>query len=115
MEDKEIIPDFLFYYLKYVDLILHYSETSVDELYLDIRSFFRFIVYSKIKSKKFNIDDYKLIDVSNISLTDLENVNGMKIQEYIFFLRNTLNNSPITRKRKISSLNIFLNIYHQII
>ena len=45
--------------------------------------------------------------IDNITLDDMNNVKANTIDDFIFYLRNTLDNSPKTRNRKLSSLRKF--------
>ena len=45
--------------------------------------------------------------IDNITLDDMNNVKPNTIDDFIFYLRNTLDNSPKTRKRKLSTLRKF--------
>ena len=65
-------PDFLNNYLKYYSIIELSAETSVDEAYFDLRSFFR---YLKLNKSDENIYDQELIKNIKIVMKKKEKVN----------------------------------------
>ena len=98
-------PDFLNDFLKYSAYITFKSNLTVDEMYLDIRTFFRYIIFSKEQNNvEFDINKFKEINISEITLKEMENVTTQVINNYIFFLKYTLDNSAKTRNRKLASL-----------
>lgn len=109
LKNQENNPDFLNYYLKYTKFISLYSETTVNEIYSDLKTFFRFLIYkNETNSKnKFDLNAFQQISIKNFTIDNLKKVDGMIINEFIFFLNNKLGNSPKTRNRKIASLKHF--------
>ena len=100
-------PDFLNNYLKYYSIIELSAETSVDEAYFDLRSFFRYLKLNKSDENIYDQELIKNIKIDDITLDDMNNVKHSTIEDFIFYLRNTLNNSPKTRNRKLSTLRKF--------
>ena len=100
-------PDFLNNYLKYYSIIELSAETSVDEAYFDLRSFFRYLKLNKSDENIYDQELIKNIKIDDITLDDMNNVKPKTIDDFIFYLRNTLDNSPKTRNRKLSSLRKF--------
>lgn len=102
-EAPQIIIDFL----GYMQTIKGKSPKTVDEYYIDLRTFFRYIKYSKklvpedIVFEKISIKDISVNLVADIELTD--------IYEYLNYLLFERNNNAATRARKISSLKSFFN------
>ena len=100
-------PPILKDFLGYMQTIKGKSPKTVDEYYFDLRTFFRYIKFSKElipKNTNFEeilIDDVTLDQIKEISLTDL--------YDYLNFLLTTRDNSAVTRARKISSLKSFYN------
>ena len=100
-------PEFLNNYLKYYYIIEFSAETSVDEVYFDLRSFFRYITLIKNNETIYDLEMIQNTKIDNITLDDMNNVKPNTIDDFIFYLRNTLDNSPKTRNRKLSSLRKF--------
>ena len=100
-------PEFLNNYLKYYSIIEFSAETSVDEAYFDLRSFFRYIKLTKSNEDIYEPELIKNIKIDDITLDDMNNVKYTTIEDFISYLRNTLNNSPQTRNRKLSTLRKF--------
>lgn len=100
-------PEFLNNYLKYYSIIEFSAETSVNEAYFDLRSFFRYIKLSKSNDSIYDPEHIKNIKIDDITLDDMNNVKYTTIEDFLFYLRNTLDNSPKTRNRKLSSLRKF--------
>lgn len=102
-------PEYLNYYLKYIRYILLYSETTVNEIYADIRTFFRYLIVINNEKEYANLtkDNFKEIKIKEVSLEMLEAIKPYTINDYLYFLRYTLDNSAKTRNRKLSSLKNF--------
>lgn len=97
----KIIKDFL----GYLQTIKGKSPKTVDEYYLDLRTFFRFIKLSKnlvpanTPFNEITIDDVAIDLIKQINLTDL--------YDYLNYVLTERNNNASTRSRKISSLKSF--------
>ena len=109
LKNQEQNPEFLNDYLKYTRYILQSSENTVNELYFDIRTFFRYLIVHNDKANKIDLDKFKEISIADITLDDLDNVNTFTIQDFISFLRNFSGNAPKTRNRKLASLKNFFS------
>ncbi len=100
-------PKILMDFLSYIQTIKGKSLKTVDEYYVDLRTFFRYIKYSKklvpenIVFEEILIDDIDIELIKTITLTDL--------YEYLNYLLVERNNNAATRSRKISSLKSFFN------
>lgn len=100
-------PEFLNNYLKYKRYITFSANTTIDEAYFDIRSFFRYIklsFYMKDKVNEITKEEFEKIEILDITLDDLNNVTRDTISNYLVFLNYTLNNCPKTRNRKLASI-----------
>lgn len=103
LEAPRILVDFL----GYMQTVKGKSPKTVDEYYIDLRTFFRYIKYSKklvpedILFEKISINDVNIELIKTITLTDL--------YEYLNYLLVERNNNAATRSRKISSLKAFFN------
>ena len=97
------------FYLKYTRYILLYAETTVNELYNDIRTFLRYLIISNNKEKysKIKIEEIKDISIKLVTLDMLDAVKPFMINDFLYYLRSTLCNNAKTRNRKLSSLKKF--------
>ena len=100
-------PQILLDFLGYMQTVKGKSPKTVDEYYIDLRTFFRYIKYSKqlvpedVQFKDISIKDVNLALISEITLSD--------VYEYLNYLLVERNNNAATRARKISRLKSFFN------
>ncbi len=100
-EAPSIIRDFLVYH----ETIQGHSRRTVDEYYLDLRNFFRFLKQSKNRSLKdiplddISIDDIDLSLVQDITLTD--------IYSYMNYLSRDRGLNNTSRARKVATIRSF--------
>ncbi len=103
LEAPRVIIDFL----GYMQTVKGKSLKTVDEYYIDLRTFFRYIKYSKklvpenVLFEEININDIDIDLIKSITLTDL--------YDYLNYLLVERKNNAATRARKISSLRSFFN------
>ena len=111
MLEKELLygaPSVIREFLVYLETIKGKSPKTVEEYFIDLRTFFRFLKYHKglasnVEFEAITIDDVDLSMASSVTLTD--------IYEYMFFLMHERKNNAATRSRKISSLRSFYKYY----
>lgn len=102
-EAPQIVKDYLYY----LQTIKGKSQKTVDEYYIDLRTFFRFIkmrrklVPDGIDFDSIKIDDITIDIVKTISLNDA--------YEYMDYLMRERSNQNATRARKCSSLKGYFN------
>lgn len=100
-------PKILKEFLGYMQTIKGKSPKTVEEYYLDLRTFFRYVKLSRgltpnnILFEEISIDDINLDIIKDISLTDL--------YDYLNYVLVERGNIASTRARKISSLKSFFN------
>ncbi|MEY8418425.1 tyrosine recombinase XerC [Oscillospiraceae bacterium 44-5] len=100
-EAPPILRDFLVYH----ETIQGHSRRTVDEYYLDLRNFFRFLKQSKGLTAKdvplngISIDDVDLALVKDISLTD--------IYSYMSYLSRERGLNNTSRARKVATIRSF--------
>lgn len=100
-EAPEIIKEFLIY----LGVVKGKSENTVNEYYLDLRTFFRYIKQSRgLVEKDTKFSDIKINDISQDLVKTITLTDGF---EYMQFLSTVRRNSAATRCRKISSLSSF--------
>ena len=98
-------PEIIRGFLVYSSTVKGKSQNTVNEYYLDIRTFFRFIKKSRgLVSKDSEFSDISISDV------DLELIKTITLEDgynYMLFLQMERKNSAATRCRKTSSLSTF--------
>ena len=108
---RDEAPQVILDYLYYLQTIRNKSQKTVNEYYLDLRTFFRFIklrrhlIDNDVPFSKIKIDDITLDLVKTISLNDA--------YEYMDFLKTERNNNAASRARKCSSLKGYFNFLHK--
>lgn len=100
-EAPEIIKEYLFY----MQTIKGRSEKTVDEYFLDLRTFFRFL---KIKRKLTNAP-FEEIKIDDIDLEFLKTITLMDGYEFMNYLTRERLNHAAARARKCSALKRFFN------
>ena len=94
----EIIKEFLFY----METIRNLSPRTIDAYWTDLRTFFRYMKYSR---KLVPSDtEFESISIADIDLAFVSSITTMDIYEYLHFTMNDRENNPNTRSRKVSSL-----------
>ncbi len=110
--EKDVLqeaPGVLRDFLVYMQTIKGKSPKTVDEYYLDLRTFFRFLkkrrgaVAPDVDFEKIPIDDLDLATAASVTLTD--------VYEYLLYITRERHNGPATRSRKVSSLRSFYHYY----
>ena len=100
-EASPIIMD----YLTYMSVIKGKSQNTVNEYFLDLRTFFRFIK----KKRGLVANDYEFTDIK-IKDADLNLIKTVTLEDaysFMLFLQSERSNSARTRSRKVSSLMSF--------
>lgn len=102
MDDApQIIKEFLLYKQN----IQGRSLKTVDEYYIDLRTFFRYINMSRGLSPD-NID-FNEIDISNIDINIIKTVTLRETYEFLNYILRERSNNQAARARKISALRQF--------
>lgn len=109
-------PPVLREYLTYLETIMGRSHKTVNEYFLDLRTFLRFMLQ---KRGQVNPDtDFDEISIANVDLSFLESVTRTDLLDYLLFAANerpkyyrsaqtSYGNQPRTRARKVSALRSF--------
>jgi len=100
-EASDIIKEYLFY----LQTIKGRSEKTVDEYFLDLRTFFRFL---KLK-RKLTDAPFEEIEISDVDLELIKSVSLMDAYEFMNFLSRNRKNNAVSRARKCSALKQFFN------
>lgn len=100
-EASPIIKEFL----GYTETIKGKSVNTVNEYFIDLRTFFRYIKKSrKLVPESINFEDIKIDD---IDLDLIKTITLIDVFEYMNFLASERSNSATTRARKASTLRSF--------
>ncbi len=98
-------PPILRDFLTYNETIKGKSAKSVEEYYLDLQTFFRYLLLIRgIADQK---QDFEKIDISSVDATLLKSVTISDLYSFIVFCKNDRQNNAATRARKTSTLRIF--------
>ncbi len=101
LSSPPIIRDFL----TYNETIKGKSSKSVDEYYLDLQTFFRYLLLIRRKvDPKTNFDE---IDISCVDAELISTVTISDLYAFIVFCKDERGNNAATRARKTSTLRIF--------
>ncbi len=114
--DRALAPAPIRDFLTYMETILGKSKKTVDEYFLDLRNFFRYI-----KQKRNLTDaetDFQKITIEDVSFSLIASITQSDIYDYMLYMsrdRPTQQNSPMTsygisastRARKLSAIKAF--------
>lgn len=92
-------------FLVYMETILGKSTRTVDEYYLDLRTFFRYIKLSQ--GLVADDAEFSQISIDDISLNQIENISLSDVYDYLNFTVHDRQNAAAARARKVSSLRSF--------
>lgn len=96
-----IIRDFL----TYNEVIKGKSSKTIDEYYLDLQTFFRYILSVRGKADKNTL--FEKIDISSVDAELIRSVTISDLYAFIVFCKEERGNNAATRARKTSTLRIF--------
>ncbi len=107
--NKTECPDFLNDYIFYLRIVKGRAETTVNEYYLNIRLFLRYIL--KIKQ---NIDNpLETVSIKNFPAELLKEITLRDIYDFEFFLAEERHNQAAARARKTAALKSFFHFLHK--
>ena len=98
-------PELLRQFLTYMSTIKGKSQNTINEYFLDLRTFFRFI--KKSRGLVPNETDFSEITIKDIDLDLIKTISLDDGYNYMLFLQQERGNSPVTRSRKVSSMSSF--------
>ena len=100
-EAPPILRDFLVYH----ETIQGHSRRTVDEYYLDLRNFFRFLKQSKnLVSKDTPLDD---VSIADVDLSLVRDVTLTDIYSYMNYLSRDRGLNNASRARKVATIRSF--------
>ena len=98
-------PDIIKRFLLYMQNIKGRSPKTVDEYYIDLRTFFRYINMSrKLCDSSLEFDEIK---INNVDLDLVKSITLRDSYEFMYYLQRERGNSQAARARKTSSLRQF--------
>ena len=103
--DYQDCPEYVVRYLQDSETIRGLSPRTVNGYYIDLRTFFRFLMHSRGMVS----DDTPMeeIDIRNIDLAMIQSVTTGEIYEFMYYITRERDNSAATRARKLSSVKGF--------
>ncbi len=111
----EQCPPILREYLGYMETVKGRSENTIDGYFIDLRTFFRFLLSHR------QIVSLEPHEVSSIMAVDIELLRSVTLNdlfEYLNYTKRDRDNSNVTRARKVSALRQFFHylsdITHQL-
>lgn len=108
-------PSVLKDYLGYMETIKGRSSNTVDGYYIDLRTFFRFLLIERGLASP---DADQQPDISSVDIALLRTVTLNDLFEFMNYAKSERENSNVTRARKVSSLRQFfhylVDITHQL-
>ncbi|NYB73578.1 tyrosine recombinase XerC [Sedimentibacter hydroxybenzoicus DSM 7310] len=110
---NDLCPAPLSDFLEYSLSIKGRSEKTVSEYYLDLRTFYRFLVIRFKLSP--DIKDFENIDINLVSLDTLKRIKIMDLHSFIAYIDRERNNSNRTKARKIACLRSFFKYLYSIV
>ena len=96
-----VIRDFL----TYNETIRGKSSRSVEGYYLDLQTFFRYLLMVRGLCEK-DIE-FEKIDISKVDIELIKSITISDLYAFLVFCKNERDNNPATRARKTSTLRIF--------
>lgn len=103
--DYRDCPEHVILYLQDSETIRGLSPRTVNGYYIDLRTFFRFLMRSRgLVSEDTPMEE---IDIRGIDLAMIQSVNSNEIYEFMYYIASERDNSAATRARKLSSIKGF--------
>lgn len=100
-------------YLEYLISIKGKSEKTVSEYFLDLRTFYRFLVIRFKLSP--DIENFDEIDINLINLDVLKKVGILDLHSFISYIDRERKNTNKTKARKIACLRSYYKYLHSIV
>lgn len=110
---NDLCPAPLSDFLEYALSIKGRSEKTVSEYYLDLRTFYRFLVIRFKLSPA--VKEFENIDINLVTLDTLKKIKITDLHSFIAYIDRERNNSNRTKARKIACLRSFFKYLHSIV
>ncbi len=100
----QLLKEFLFY----METIKGRSKTTVHAYYVDLRTFFRFLVaFESGEIKTLDKEGFAKIKISDIDLDYIKTIKIDIVFEFLHYVLNNRDNNANTRARKVSAIRAF--------
>ena len=112
--DRKQCPDFFLDYILYITVTKSLSARTVQEYYLDIRLFLKYL--RMMHEPEFqDVQDLQLIPILDMKVSALESVQLQDIYNYLYYVTEERENHDRARGRKVSALRSFFGYlcHHQ--
>ena len=112
--DRTQCRDFFLDYILYITVTKALSNRTVQEYYLDIRLFLKYL--RMMRDPQFqSIDDLHEIPIKDMQVSELESVTLQTLYDYLYYVTEERENHDRARGRKVSALRSFFRYlcYHQ--
>ncbi len=110
--DRTECPDFFLDYVLYITVTKGLSQRTVQEYYLDIRLFLKYL--RMMNDPRFqSIDDLQKITIRDMQIEELKAVKLQDLYNYLYYVAEERENHDRARGRKVSALRSFFGyLYH---
>lgn len=98
-------PNVVIEFLTYNEAIKNKSSATIDEYFLDLQTFFRYI--KSVKGLVTPDTDFEDIEISDISIDLIKTITINDLYAFLVFCKNERNNNATTRARKATTLRRF--------
>ncbi len=105
LEILQNCPSVIRDFLTYNETIKGKSSLSVEGYYLDLQSFFRYILM--VRGKVDKNTEFEQIDIGSVDLELVKTITISDLYAFLVFCKNERHNNAATRARKTSTLRIF--------
>ncbi len=105
LEVLQSCPNIIRDFLTYNETIKGKSSRSVEGYFIDLQSFFRYLLIVRGKTDKNT--EFEAIDISPVDIELIKTVTISDLYAYLVFCKNERGNNTATRARKTSTLRIF--------
>ncbi len=105
LEVLQTCPPVIRDFLTYNETIKGKSTRSVEGYFLDLQTFFRYLLM--IRGKTENDAEFEKIDISSVDIELIKTVTISDLYAFLVFCKNERGNNTATRARKTSTLRIF--------
>lgn len=112
-------PEIIQEYLNYLKTIRNMSDATVNGYYIDLRTFFRFLILfrspdgipEETEDRTIN-DIMREVSINYVDLAFIKTITLTEIYEFLYFCQKALKNAPASRGRKLSSVKMYFRYLH---
>ncbi|NLL68180.1 MAG: tyrosine recombinase XerC [Clostridiaceae bacterium] len=107
--DFNDMPEIVIEFLNYMLTIKNISKKTVSEYHYDLRTFLRYIKVTKYHADE---NEFREMPVNDITFDDIKSIDLTDLYSFMSYTSRELNNSAITRSRKVACLRSFYKYLH---